>query len=274
GMKKVERGNKHEDIELDRSDELGYLSESFNRMSKKIDYLVNRIYKEEIALKEAEIKALQAQINPHFLFNTLENINWMAQLNGVPEISETVSALAKLIDGSIGRGDRTISLREELEYIDNYMTVLKNRYEDRLEVIKILDEGLMDKKIPRLLIQPLVENAVKHGIGKSRRKGVIRLEAFREEGHIVFEVEDNGMGMTAEELEALNKRLQEDELILEGNGTAPARKSIGLENVNRRIKLLYGSSYGVKIESSYDEYTKVTVRIPDEQVQEGDKDNV
>ncbi|HPL99009.1 MAG TPA: sensor histidine kinase [Bacillota bacterium] len=274
GMKKVEKGNKHEDIELDRSDELGYLSESFNRMSKKIDYLVNRIYKEEIALKEAEIKALQAQINPHFLFNTLENINWMARLNGVPEISETVSALAKLIDGSIGRGDRTISLREELEYIDNYMTVLKNRYEDRLEVIKILDEGLMDKKIPRLLIQPLVENAVKHGIGKSRRKGVIRLEAFREEGHIVFEVEDNGMGMTAEELEALNKRLQEDELILEGNGTAPARKSIGLENVNRRIKLLYGSSYGVKIESSYDEYTKVTVRIPDEQVQEGDKGNV
>ena len=274
GMKKVERGNKHEDIELDRSDELGYLSESFNRMSKKIDYLVNRIYKEEIALKEAEIKALQAQINPHFLFNTLENINWMAQLNGVPEISETVSALAKLIDGSIGRGDRTISLREELEYIDNYMTVLKNRYEDKFEVIKILDEGLMDKKIPRLLIQPLVENAVKHGIGKSRRKGIIRLEAFREEGHIVFEVEDNGMGMTAEELEALNKRLQEDELILEGNGTAPARKSIGLENVNRRIKLLYGSSYGVKIESSYDEYTKVTVRIPDEQVPEGDKDNV
>lgn len=274
GMKKVERGNKHEDIELDRSDELGYLSESFNRMSKKIDYLVNRIYKEEIALKEAEIKALQAQINPHFLFNTLENINWMAQLNGVPEISETVSALAKLIDGSIGRGDRTISLREELEYIDNYTTVLKNRYEDKFEVIKILDEGLMDKKIPRLLIQPLVENAVKHGIGKSRRKGIIRLEAFREEGHIVFEVEDNGMGMTAEELEALNKRLQEDELILEGNGAVPARKSIGLENVNRRIKLLYGSSYGVKIESSYDEYTKVTVRIPDEQVPEGDKDNV
>ena len=91
----------------------------------------------------------------------------MAQLNGVPEISETVSALAKLIDGSIGRGDRTISLREELEYIDNYMTVLKNRYEDKFEVIKILDDGLMDKKIPRLLIQPLVENAVKHGIGKA-----------------------------------------------------------------------------------------------------------
>lgn len=274
GMKKVERGNKHEDVELNRDDELGYLSESFNRMSKKIDYLVNRIYKEEIALKEAEIKALQAQINPHFLFNTLENINWMAQLNGVPEISETVSALAKLIDGSIGRGNRTITFREELEYIDNYMTVLKNRYENRLEVIKTLDEGLMEVKIPRLLIQPLVENAVKHGIGKSRRKGIIKLDAYREKGHIVFEVADNGMGMTQEELESLNLRLKKDTQILEVDSAAAARKSIGLENVNRRIKLLYGSSYGVEIESSYDEYTRVTVRIPDEQIQEGDKDNV
>ncbi|MHB1394179.1 MAG: cache domain-containing sensor histidine kinase [Clostridia bacterium] len=274
GMKKVERGNKHEDVELDRNDELGYLSESFNRMSKKIDYLVNRIYKEEIALKEAEIKALQAQINPHFLFNTLENINWMAQLNGVPEISDTVSALAKLIDGSIGRGDRTITFREELEYIDNYMIILKNRYENRLEVIKTLDSQLMETKIPRLLIQPLVENAVKHGIEKSRRKGVIRISAYRKDGHVVFEVADNGIGMTQDELEALNLRLHEDTLIYEGKDPGAARKSIGLENVNRRIKLLYGSSYGVEIESSYDEYTKVIVRIPDGQGAEGDNNHV
>ncbi|HYE81512.1 MAG TPA: histidine kinase [Clostridia bacterium] len=274
GMKKVEKGNKHEDIELDRNDELGYLSERFNRMSKRIDYLVNCIYKEEIALREAEIKALQAQINPHFLFNTLENINWMAQLNGVPEISDTVSALAKLIDGSIGRGDRMISFREELEYIENYMTILKNRYENKLEVIKTLDEELMDIKIPRLLIQPLVENAVKHGIEKSRRKGIIRLDAYRKDGHVVFEVSDNGIGMTQEELKALNLRLQEDALINEGKGYGETRKSIGLENVNRRLKLLYGSSYGVEIQSSYDEYTRVIVRIPEEQGSEGDKSNV
>jgi two-component system sensor histidine kinase YesM len=274
GMKKVESGNKHEDIELDRNDELGYLSESFNKMSKKIDYLVNRIYKEEIALKEAEIKALQAQINPHFLFNTLENINWMAQLNGVPEISDTVSALAKLIDGSIGRGDRMIAFREELEYIENYMTILKNRYENKLEVIKTLDEELMDIRIPRLLIQPLVENAVKHGVEKSRRNGVIKLDAYRKEGHVVFQVTDNGIGMTPEELEALNLRLQEDALINEGNSSGAGRKSIGLENVNRRLKLLYGSSYGVEIESSYDEYTKVIVRIPVDLKPEGDNNDV
>ncbi|MGE5679086.1 MAG: cache domain-containing sensor histidine kinase [Pseudomonadota bacterium] len=275
GMKKVERGNKHEDIELDRNDELGYLSKSFNRMSKNIDYLVNRIYKEEIALKEAEIKALQAQINPHFLFNTLENINWMAQLNGVPEISDTVSALAKLIDGSIGRGDRMITLREELEYIDNYMTILKNRYENKLEVVKNLDEELMKIKIPRLLIQPLVENAIKHGIEKSRRNGIIQLDAFKKEGHVVFRVTDNGTGMTPEELKALNHRLQEDALLNEGSGSGAARKSIGLENVNRRIKLLYGSTYGVEIESSYDEYTRVIVRIPvADQEPEGDSADV
>ncbi len=274
GMKKVEKGKKHEDIELDRNDELGYLSDSFNRMSKKIDYLVNRIYKEELALKEAEIKALQAQINPHFLFNTLENINWMAQLNGVPEISNTVSALAKLIDGSIGRGDRMISFREELEYIENYMTILKSRYEDQLEMVTTLDEELMEIKIPRLLIQPLVENAVKHGIGKSRRKGIIKLDSFIADDHAVFQVVDNGMGMTSEELNALNLRLQEDALINEGNNSGAARKSIGLENVNRRMKLFYGSSYGVEIESRYDEYTKVVVRIPLYPKPEGENEDV
>ena len=223
---------------------------------------------------EAEIKALQAQINPHFLFNTLENINWMAQLNGVPEISDTVSALAKLIDGSIGRGDRMISFSEELEYKENYMTILKNRYEHKLEMETKLDEELMDIKIPRLLIQPLVENAVKHGIEKSRRNGVIRLSAYREDSHVVFQVVDNGIGMKPEELEALNLRLQKDALINEGNSTGAAGKSIGLENVNRRIKLLYGSTYGVEIESSYDEYTRVIVRLPVDQKPEGDRDDV
>jgi two-component system sensor histidine kinase YesM len=132
----------------------------------------------------------------------------------------------------------------------------------------------MEIKIPRLLIQPLVENAVKHGVEKSRRKGVIRIDAYRKDRHAVFEVSDNGIGMTKEELDALNLRLHEDTFIYDGKDPDEARKSIGLENVNRRIKLLYGSSYGVEIESSYDECTKVIVRIPDEQEIEGDKNHV
>ena len=154
------------------------------------------------------------------------------------------------------------------------MIILKNRYEHKLEMQTGLDEELMDIKIPRLLIQPLVENAVKHGIEKSRRNGIIKLDAYRENGHVVFQVVDNGIGMKPEDLEALNRRLKKDAVINEGNSTGAAGKSIGLENVNRRIKLLYGSSYGVEIESSYDEYTRVIVRLPVDQKPEGDKDDV
>ena len=270
-MKKVEKGIKHEEIAPDRNDELGYLNKSFNRMSGKIDYLVNKIYKEELALKEAEIKALQAQINPHFLFNTLENINWMAQLNGVPEISETVSALAKLMDANIGRGDRLVTLREEFDYIDNYMTILKNRYEDRLMVEKNVDDIVLDAKIPRLLIQPLVENAVKHGIEKSRRSGIISLSAYKKDGDILIEVLDNGAGMQRDELEELNKRLGSGSLSSEYGNSG---KSVGLENVNRRIKLFFGDEYGIKIESSSGEYTKVMVRIPENMPDEGVSEDV
>ncbi len=273
GMKNLEKGAVHKDIKLDRDDELGYLSDSFNRMSQKIDYLVNCIYKEELALKEAEIKALQAQINPHFLYNTLENINWMAQLNGVPEISETVSALASLIDAGIGRGDRLISLKEELHYIDNYMTILKSRYEDRLQVVKQVEEDLLGMKIPRLLIQPLIENAVKHGIEKSRRVGIISLNACRKEADVVIEITDNGIGMTEEDLKSINDKLSEAGFDYE-KGQLSGSKSVGMENVNRRIKLLYGDSYGISIESSYGDYTRVIVRLPGQFINEGDINHV
>lgn len=260
GMKKVERGEKHKDIALNRNDELGYLSESFNKMSKQIDYLVNRIYAEELTLKEAEIRALQAQINPHFLFNTLESINWMAQLNGVPEISEIVSALSKLMDASIGRDDKLISIREEFNYIENYIIILKTRYEDKLEVIEEIDEEILDVSIPRLLVQPLVENAVYHGIEKNLKKGEILLKAHKENNDIIIQVRDNGPGMTLKELEAINIKLNSSDNVYEV--TNKKRKSIGLENVNKRIKLFYGNEYGLRIESEKDEFTNAIIKIP------------
>lgn len=268
GMKKVERGEKHKDISLNRNDELGYLSESFNKMSKQIDYLVNRIYAEELTLKEAEIRALQAQINPHFLFNTLESINWMAQLNGVPEISETVSALAKLMDATIGREDKLISIREEFNYIENYITILKTRYEDKLEVIENIEDEILDINIPRLLVQPLVENAVYHGIEKSLKKGQILLKAYKEDNDIIIQVKDNGPGMTVEELELINLKLSNVNKVYEIN--KKNKKSIGLENVNKRIKLFYGNNYGLKIESKQGEYTSVIITIPIKFNDEGD----
>ncbi|MFZ5351715.1 MAG: sensor histidine kinase [Bacillota bacterium] len=269
-MKKLEKGSGHMDLHLNRADELGYLNESFNNMSKKIDFLVNRIYKEELTRKEAEIKALQAQINPHFLFNTLENINWMAQLNGVPEISETVSALASIIDANIGRDDKLITIREEFNYIENYISIIKSRYEDRLELDKHIDEAAMNVSIPRLLIQPIVENAVKHGIDKSRRNGIIELSVVKSGESVTICVSDNGVGMTDKELEELNSKLENDGNTY-ANGLGDHKKnSIGLENVNRRIKLFYGNGYGLKIESKYNEYTRVLVNIPSNINQEGE----
>lgn len=263
-MKKMEKDGSHRELVVDRRDEIGYLSDTFNKMSFKIDYLVNQIYKEELALKEAEIKALQAQIDPHFLFNTLENINWMAQLNGVTEISETVTALASLMDAKIGRGDKLIPLKYELEYIDNYMTVLKHRYEETLELIYSVDSNLLDIKIPRLLIQPLVENSIKHGVGKTSRKGIVELNIFSTDKGIKIEVKDNGLGMTEEKLSEINRRLKEDCSYNSKNIFETPEKSIGLENVNRRIKLIYGEGYGLTIESTFDIFTKITMEIPKE----------
>lgn len=273
-MKNVEKGQKYETVNLGRNDELGYMSESFNKMSKKIDYLVNSIYKEQITRKEAELKALQAQINPHFLFNTLESVNWMAQLNGVPQISETVTALASILDANIGRDDKLITLGDELNYINNYIAIIKNRYEDRLQVIKSIDESLLQINIPRLLIQPLIENAVYHGIEKSTRDGIIELKVSRDASNVVIEVTDNGAGMKEDELKMINERLAADVNTFMNNSGNEKRKSIGLENVNRRIKLFYGEEYGLNMNSVFGEYTKVKVTIPGEVMSKGGNTNV
>lgn len=249
-------------IAIERKDELGFLQKTFNNMTKEIDHLVTWIYREQITRKEAEIKALQSQINPHFLFNTLESINWMAQLNNVPEISETVSDLSTLMEASIGRDDRLISIEEEFMYIDKYIALLKRRFEDRITLIKEVDPKVLYVKIPRLLIQPLIENAVYHGVENSREKGIITLSASIHDDILTIEVIDNGNGIPADELQRLNKGLEMDNDTYFKSLSQKQNKSIGIDNVNRRIKLFYGEKYGIKIESKLNIYTKVTVTIP------------
>lgn len=249
-------------IEIERRDELGFLHKTFNNMTKEIDHLVTWIYREQITRKEAEIKALQSQINPHFLFNTLESINWMAQLNNVPEISETVSDLSTLMEASIGRDDRLITIEEEFIYIDKYIALLKRRFEDRLTLIKEVDPKVLYLKIPRLLIQPLIENAVYHGVESSRGKGIISLTARIKEELMVIEVIDNGNGISADDLIKLNKGLDMDNDTYFKSLSSKKNKSIGIDNVNRRIKLFYGEKYGIKIESKLNIYTKVSVTLP------------
>ena len=249
-------------IEVDRTDELGFLHKTFNNMAKEIDHLVNWIYREQLTRKEAEIKALQSQINPHFLFNTLESINWMARLNNVPEISETVSDLSSLLEASIGRDDKLITMEEEFIYIDKYINLLKRRFDDRITLIKEIDPTVLYLTIPRLLIQPLIENAVQHGVENNRSNGIITLTAKMYEDNITIEVIDNGSGISNEDLIRLNKGLEMDNATYFKTFGSKKSKSIGIENVNRRIKLFYGENYGVKIESKQHIYTKVSVILP------------
>lgn len=262
GMEKVRKGERDVQIALARKDEIGYLGEAFNRMVKEMNTLSDWVYQEQLTRREAEIKALQAQINPHFLFNTLESINWMALLNNVPEISEMVTSLSTLMEASIGRDDKLITFQEELHYIDSYLLIIKKRFGDRLELIKNIEDSVLKVKIPRLLIQPLVENAIVHGIERVQTKGVIVLSAIQSEENLTISVEDNGEGIEQDELDMINNSLKANNDAYFKRLTSKKGKSIGLDNVNRRIKLFYGDEYGLVIESKKSVYTKVIVTIP------------
>ena len=259
-IKKMDEENIHQEVVVDREDEIGYLSKCFNKMSGQIDILVNRVYKEQLTRKEAELKALQAQINPHFLFNTLESINWMAQLNNVPEIRDMVTSLGALMEASIGKGNAMVPLSKELKYVDSYILIMKNRYGERLVYESNIDHSLLRSEVPKLLLQPLIENAIYHGIDRMRQKGIIKLTIQRtDDNKIYIEIMDNGKGMTKEQVDALNEKFEvgNDDYLLEGQ-----HKGIGLENVNRRVKLFFGNEYGLTIESEYEVYTKMKLIIP------------
>jgi len=260
GMEEVSQGKKKVNIHVDRGDEIGYLAESFNDMTTEIENLVENIYEEQLTRKEVELKALQAQINPHFLYNTLETINWHAQLKGAPEISHMVTALSSIMEATIGRDNKLISLRDELKYIENYISIMTYRYEGRLKFNKKVDPSLLNIKIPRLILQPIVENAINHGIGQSATKSEINVTAEKDNGHILIEICDNGKGMSRVELDKLMDKINNNH----------ENKSIGLENVNRRLKLFYGEDYGIRIYSEENVFTKVVLDIPEKRLNEGD----
>lgn len=258
-MKQMREKNSYEEVPVDRNDELGYLSQSFNSMSHEIHVLLNEVYRENLTRKEAELKALQAQINPHFLFNTLESINWMALMKDAPEISDMVTALSTLMEASMGKGSSLITVSDEIEHAQSYVLIMKNRYGERLSFETKIDESLLGCKVPKLTLQPIIENAIYHGIDKVRGGGKIALRVEEHDGECHLIVEDDGKGIDNKEVTTLNKVFEtyNDEYL-----TSEGKHSIGLINVNHRIKLYCGESYGIEIKSWVDHGTKVTVRLP------------
>lgn len=239
-------------------DEITELGMSFNIMIGKIRELLDSKVREQENLKKAELKALQAQINPHFLYNTLDTIVWMAEANQPGQVIEIVSALSRFFRIALSRGKDWIPIRQEIEHVRSYLHIQKIRYRDILDYKIDVDESILDGTILKLTLQPIVENALYHGIKNKRNGGTISVQA-RKASHdrILLEVQDDGVGFTPYKLAQIRAAFVNDSVEI-----LQSESGFGLENVNKRIQLYYGKEYGLSIESQYQEGTQVTVTIP------------
>ena len=247
-------------VTSENANEIAELGLSFNIMIGKIKEMLDSKVKEQENLKKAEFRTLQAQINPHFLYNTLDTIVWMAEAKQNAQVIEIVSALSRFFRISLSKGKDWITIQEEIERTRSYLTIQKIRYRDILDYKIEADETVLKGTALKLILQPLVENAIYHGIKNKRGGGTITVRAYRQDrDKILFEVEDNGIGMTAYRLYTVQSKLDgtPHEINLDRDETG-----FGLENVNQRIKLYYGQAYGLSIQSTYNEGTRVTLVIP------------
>jgi len=235
-------------------DEVGRLSQTFNQMGDNIKVLVGKVLEEQRLKRDAELRSLQMQINPHFLYNTLESINWMARMGKADDVCVMVTSLGDLMRASINSRDY-VSLREEIASLRNYLQIQKYRYGEKLEYRIDVAAGTEELSVPKLIIQPLVENAIYHGIEPSIGKGLVAIKSFLRGGDLVVAVEDNGVGMSPESIADILA-------VEEGGGGASAPRPIGMRNVIRRIKTLYGEPYGLEIQSEQYDSTTVTMLLP------------
>lgn len=238
------------------SSEIASLSESFDQMVLKIQALMEKVRNEEISLRKTELKALQAQINPHFLYNTLDAIGWLCEEERSQDAVEMVNALARLFRISISKGHELIPIEKEVEHAGSYLKIQNFRYKNQFTYHFDVEKSCLPYYCNKITLQPIIENAIYHGIDRMVDEGKIEI-TIREQGEdILFSIRDNGVGMTREQCAAvLNKE--------PGDQTG-----IGIKNVNDRIKIYFGEKYGIQIESELDEGTCVTICMP--KVREGD----
>ena len=230
--------------------EVQLLSESFEHMVRMIQQLMERVKKEEISLRKTELKALQTQINPHFLYNTLDSIQWMCEQGEMERAVEMVSALAKLFRISISKGKEFITIENELQHAKNYMVIQSFRYKNQFQYSFEVEEGILKYLCNKITLQPIIENAIIHGIDGMCGEGEIRIRAVEDGDDILFSVSDNGIGMTQEQCAKIIHHDTKDNF------------GIGIKNVNDRIRIYFGEGYGLKIESELDEGTTIYIRFP------------
>jgi two-component system sensor histidine kinase YesM len=243
------------------NDEISDLGRSFNIMLGKIRMLLDQSIKEQQEMKKAELKALQAQINPHFLYNTLESIIWMTEAGKKEQVIQLVKSLSTLFRISLSKGKEWITIGKELEHLQSYLTIQQMRYRDILSYQIEIDSLLHPFPILKMTLQPIVENAIYHGIKNKRGQGSVTVRGYAEDNkNIIWVVQDNGVGMSEARLEKVRSYLNEVETPTEtGNEVSGG---FGLHNVHQRIRLYYGESYGVEVDSKETKGTTVTIRIP------------
>ncbi|REK71838.1 sensor histidine kinase [Paenibacillus paeoniae] len=240
-------------------DEVGQLIISYNRMSSRIENLTDEVKKNESLKKEADMLALQAQINPHFLYNTLSSVHWMALMKGEGRIADMVGSLSDFLRFSLNSGQEYCTVNQEISHIDNYVNIQSIRYPDKFQYEADIPSELLEKRMLKLLLQPLIENAMIHGILKRDGLGHISVRALAEHERITFIVEDDGIGMSTERVEELRSRIASK---LESEDASSSGGSYGLRNVHSRLMLHYGMEAGLQIESEQGRGTKVTFTIP------------
>lgn len=259
GMEQVKRGNLTTRVQPDTEDEINILIQEFNSMMRRIDELIKRVESEQLLVKEAEIKALQQQINPHFIYNILETIMGLASEGLDHEVIEVSTCLSDMLRYNT-RFENVTVIAKELEQIKNYVTVIKIRFEDRFEVYYDVDEECMDCQILKFTLQPLLENAISHGLSETETGGMLRIRIKKEEDQVSIMIYDNGTGIEKEKLQELNERLKV-------TGERPLEfieqyKSLGILNVHLRSKLFYGDGYSIEIFSKETRGTCISIKIP------------
>ena len=231
--------------------EIRTLSEGMEQMIGRLDDQMGEIRRRQESLRRTELALLQAQINPHFLYNTMDTIIWLIEADKQQETVEMVANLSSFFRHSLSKGEDVITLAEEERHVRSYLQIQHARYQDIMEYILDIDPGLHDAMLPKLTLQPLVENALYHGIKLKRAKGTIRITATLADGCVLLRVEDNGVGITPQRLAQLRDAMERQE-----------RVGFGLSAVNQRLRLQFGPEYGLRLDSEEGQGTTVTARIP------------
>ncbi|GIO15516.1 sensor histidine kinase YesM [Cohnella xylanilytica] len=246
-MRSVGEGDFQTQVAVSTNDEFGILLQRFNRMNDRIRVLVSENYEIKLKEQEAKIHALNMQMNPHFLYNTLNVMNWTAIENGQKELSKMLVSLSSMLHYTSRKEWGTVHLSEEIEWMRNYFYIMSVRFEEKFTVSYEIDSTLYDYKMPRLLFQPFVENAILHGFDQTESGGLIRIRGRIEDGTRYYEIEDNGRGMSGDTIHSILYR---------------ESSSIGIKNTIARIRMAYGDEYGVTISSEPGVGTKVTIALP------------